>query len=221
MLDEKNTVLTAFDGHQLGAFVVEPDKPKSGLVILQEIFGVTEHMKNIARQYASQGYRTVVPALFDRIEQGKVIPYSAAGEGRSLASQCQQEDVLQDIQAAAEFVSLDEKVAVLGFCWGGTFAYLSASELKISAAIAYYGTRIIEHLNNQPNCPLLLHFGAKDPMITTEHIEQIRAENPSHSIYVYKGAGHAFNNTERSNYHRESSLIAQQRTLTFLRENVN
>jgi len=213
--------LTTSDNHQLSAFLAEPDaEPRAGLVILQEIFGVTEHMQNISRRYAEQGYRTIVPALFDRVAPDSVIPYAEADQGRALAGQCQPNEVLKDIQAAADLVSVGNKVSVLGFCWGGTYAYLSACELHISAAVAYYGTRIVEQLNKKPRCPVQFHFGEEDPMITPDHVEQIKAANPTQPIYVYQGAGHAFSNADRPSYHEEASRLAEDRTLSFLQQTV-
>ena len=106
MLTESSIKIRSSDHHQFDAFTVAPDEsPKAGLVVIQEIFGVTEHMKNIARYYAEQGYHTIVPALFDRVaERNTLIPYSETDKGRSLAEQCRQDEVLRDIQAAADTV---------------------------------------------------------------------------------------------------------------------
>lgn len=219
MSNDKTIQLSSSDNHQLSAFLAEPaTEPKAGLVILQEIFGVTEHMKNLARRYAEQGYRTIVPALFDRVAPDSVIPYDKAAKGRSLAEQCQPQAVLKDIQAAADLVRVDHKVAVIGYCWGGTYAYLSACELPISAATAYYGTRIIEQLSKKPRCPVQFHFGEEDPIITPGQVAQIKAANPTQPIYVYHGAGHAFSNADRPSYHNEASRLAEDRTLSFLQQ---
>ncbi len=223
----KTISLVAADGHRLSAYLVEPaaetpvvetpkEGTKAGLVILQEIFGVTGQMKKLAERFAQHGYRTIVPALFDRVAPDSVIPYDEADQGRALAGKCKPDNVLMDIQTAADRVNVDNRVSVIGFCWGGTYAFLSACELKISSAVAYYGTRIVEQLDKKPKCPLLFHFGEKDNLISDVHIAQIRAANPSLPTYVYPGAGHAFANADRPSYHPESARVAEERTLEFL-----
>lgn len=218
-----NTIsLVAADAHRLSAYLVEPatenpeEETKAGLVILQEIFGVTGQMKKLAERFAQHGYRTIVPALFDRVVPDSVIPYDDADQGRALAGKCEPDKVLMDIQAAADRVSVDNRVSVIGYCWGGTYAFLSACELNISSAVAYYGTRIVDQLDKKPKCPLLFHFGENDNLITDVHIAQIRAANPSQPMHVYPGAGHAFANADRPNHHPQSARIAEERTLDFL-----
>lgn len=217
MSNDKTIQLSAADNHRFNAFLAEPEgESQAGLVILQEIFGVTEHMKNVARRFAKQGYRVIVPALFDRAAPNSVLPYSDTIKGRALASQCQPTEVLKDIKAAAERVKVGDKVSVIGFCWGGTYAHLAACELKIASAVAYYGTRIKDHLNNKPRCPVQFHFGKLDSIITEEDVANIERANPTQPIFVYDEAGHAFACADRTSYHEESARIAEDRTLSFL-----
>jgi len=213
----KTITLVAPDRHEFSAFLAEPEtEAKAGLVILQEIFGVTDHMKNIAERFAEHGYRTIVPALFDRVSRNSVIPYADAARGRDLAGRCPPTEVLMDIQAAADRVKVKNRVSVIGYCWGGTYAYLSACELKITSAVAYYGTRIVDQLDRKPGCPVLFHFGENDQIITDAQVAQIKSANPTQPLHVYPGAGHAFSNTDRPSYHPESAQIAEERTLAFL-----
>jgi carboxymethylenebutenolidase len=217
MLPRISISLSTADGRSINAYLVEPKtKPKGGVVILQEIFGVTDHMKALAGHFAEQGYRAVVPALFDQVSPNAVVSYQDAEQGRALAAKCDPEKVLMDIQAAADRAKVGDRVSVVGYCWGGTYAYLSACELDITSAVAYYGTRIIEQLDKNANSPVLFHFGGKDPIIKPEYVAEIQAANPDQQVLVYPEAGHAFSNADRPNYHPESAELAWQRTLEFL-----
>jgi carboxymethylenebutenolidase len=213
--------LTASDGHNLSAYRADPDGTlKAGVVILQEIFGVTNHIQAVADEYAARGYLAIAPAMFDRIQPGVRLEYMAIEQGRGLMMQLNLDNAAQDMAAAASVARTAGKVAVIGYCWGGAMADLAACRINIDAAVAYYGRMIVEWLDQKPACPVMYHFGATDPLIPDEMIEQIKAARPDGVFHTYPGAGHGFNCTERADFHPESATLALQRTLQFLDENL-
>ena len=209
--------LTASDGHQLSAYRAEPDHaPKAGIVIVQEIFGITNHIQAVADEYASHGYLAIAPAMFDRIRAGVTLDYAEIDEARGLMMQLNLENAVSDMAAAADAVRIAGKVAVIGYCWGGAMADLAACRISVDAAVAYYGRMIVEWLDLSPACPVMYHFGETDPLIPAEMVEQIRASRPDGIFHTYPGAGHGFNCTERADFEPDSAALALQRTLAFL-----
>ena len=213
---EGTTTLTAADGFALEAFRATPDgAPRGGLVILQEIFGITDQLKGVVRSYARDGYDTIIPALYDRVAPATVVPFADANRGRDLAYGLPLDTVLLDIAAAAERVRGPRGVSVLGFCWGGGVIVRAGAEIDLRGAIAFYGTRLPTYLDCKPKCPLLFHFGATDPNSTPEIIAQVRQTLPTAETHVYE-AGHAFANDVRPTYVAEAANTARARTLDFL-----
>jgi carboxymethylenebutenolidase len=210
------TSVTAADGFTLEAFRATPaGVPKGSLVILQEIFGITDQLKGVVRAYARDGYDTIIPALYDRVAPGLVVPFSDPNRGRDLAYALTLDTVMLDVAAVAECVRGPHGVSVLGFCWGGGVIVRAAAEIDLKGAIAFYGTRLPTYLDCKPKCPLLFHFGATDPNSTPEIIAQVRAAFPSAETHVYE-AGHAFANDVRPAYVPGAAETARARTLDFL-----
>ena len=150
IIDETIT-LTAADGFSFEAYRATPSKGvKGGLVILQEIFGLTEQLKSVVRSYAQDGYDTIIPCLFDRVAPGTVVPFSEPNTGRDLAYGLDLDKVMLDVAAAVERVKNPHGVSVLGFCWGGGVIVRAAAELDLRGAIAFYGTRLTTYLDQKP-----------------------------------------------------------------------
>jgi carboxymethylenebutenolidase len=213
---ESTFVLNAADGFKLEAFRAAPSgQARGGLVILQEIFGVTDQLKDVARSYACDGYDAVVPALFDRVAPGTVVPFSDPTRGRDLAYGLDLDKVMLDIAAAAGAVRSTHGVSVLGYCWGGGVIVRAGAEIELSGAIAFYGTRLQSYLDCKPKCPLLFHFGSTDPNSPPETIEAVRRAFTAAETYEY-GAGHGFANEVRPSYVPEAARAARARTLDFL-----
>ena len=211
------TQLTASDGHQLSAYRAEPaGAPKAGVVILQEIFGITNHIQAVADEYARKGYLAIAPAMFDRIQAGVRLDYAEVEQARGLMMQLNLDNAVEDMAAAADSVRTAGKVSIIGYCWGGAMADLAACRINVDAAVAYYGRMIVEWLDLKPACPVMYHFGETDPLIPAEMIEDIRASRPHGVFHTYPGAGHGFNCTERADFEPESAALALQRTLDFL-----
>ncbi len=211
--------LRAADGHELDAYVAEPKgKPKGGIVVVKEIFGVTNHVKRVADQYAAEGYKAIAPAMFDRIKPGITLDYKDIQQGIAYMQQLQWPNTLADIEAAAAAVRPTGSAAVVGYCWGGTVAHVAAADLKLDAAISYYGGGVARMLNKEPHCPILYHFGDQDGSIPMPDVEKIRKAYPQSTLYVYPGAQHGFNCDERASYSPADARLAFGRSIEFLRE---
>jgi carboxymethylenebutenolidase len=216
-----NVELTAADGHRLSAYLTEPAGTlRGGIVVIQEIFGVTRHIRAVADQYAAAGFLAIAPALFDRVERNVDVPYTDMQKGFSYVKQLKTDQVMLDIQAGVDRVSAATgKVGVVGYCWGGTMSYLAAARLNIAAAVAYYGGGIHDHTDEKPRIPVMFHFGEKDTHIPMSAVEQIKAANPQGIFHLY-AAGHGFNCTDRASFDAASATLALQRSLEFLHRHV-
>jgi carboxymethylenebutenolidase len=213
--------LTSSDGHRFGAYQAEPEGvAKGGVVILQEIFGVTDHIRSVADLYAGHGYLAIAPSLFDRVSPGIVLDYSQVEEARGVMTGLDLDNVVADMAAAADVVRSAGKVAAIGYCWGGAMADLAACRIGVNAAVAYYGRMIVEWLDEAPKCPALYHFGARDPLIPPDVAAEICSARSDHQSFIYENAGHGFSCDERSDFEPESAALALQRTLDFLDENL-
>jgi carboxymethylenebutenolidase len=213
--------LKARDGHELDAYVAEPTgRAKGGIVVVQEIFGVTKHMQRVADQFAAKGYKVVAPAMFDRVERNVMLAYSEIDKGREYMRQLKWPNTLADVEAAANEARDAGKVAVVGYCWGGTVAHVAASELDIDAAVSYYGGGVAKMLDKKPRCPIMYHFGDRDASIPLSDIELIKKAAPKSPVHVYPGAGHGFNCDERSSYSAKDAQLALERSLEFLNEHL-
>ena len=213
---ETTEKLTAADGHVLEAFRATPKQgKKGGLVILQEIFGITDQLKGVVRAYARDGYDTIIPAVYDRVAPGTVVPFNEPDRGRDMAYGLPLDKVMLDIAAAVDCVQGPHGVSILGFCWGGGVIIRAAAELNLRGAIAFYGTRLPTYLDQKPKCPLLFHFAKTDPNSTPEIIEQVRKTFPTAETHIYE-AGHAFANDVRPAYVPAAAQTARDRTIEFL-----
>jgi carboxymethylenebutenolidase len=209
--------LKAADGHVLAGWLCEPaGEPLGGIVVLQEIFGLTGHIRRVTEGYAKAGYLAVAPALFDRVERGVELDYSDLGPGVELMSQTSPENTVLDMQAALDAVSPAGASAAVGYCWGGSMADLAACKLDLSAAVSYYGGSIMAQADLVPSCPVMYHFGALDSHIPMDVVDAIRGARPDGEFHVYDDAGHGFNCDDRPDFHPASAELALERSLSFL-----
>ncbi len=219
----KHLSLTTSDNHQLGAYRAEPQgTPKGGIVVAQEIFGVNSHIRNVCDRLAAAGYVAVAPALFDRFVRDFETGYSPddVAHARTHLAKIDWDKMLLDIAAGVKNVQAAGPVSVVGFCMGGSIAYLAATRLSgLSAAVAFYGGQIVKHADETPKCPVQMHFGDQDAGIPMSDVEIIRQKRPDTEIHVYP-AGHGFNCDERASFHDASAKLAWQRTLDFLAKNM-
>lgn len=213
--------LQASDGHELDAYIARPaGTPIAGLVVVQEAFGVNGHIRSVADGFARDGFLAIAPALFDRIERGVEVGYEGADRERgiALARRLNPDDAVKDIAAAVDFAKNEtgKKCGVIGYCLGGTFAWLSATRLDVAAAVGYYGGYIGRYAQESPHCPVMLHFGKLDKHIPKEDVDKVQAAHPEVQIFWYD-ADHGFNCNDRASYNPEAAKLARERSLEFLR----
>jgi carboxymethylenebutenolidase len=215
-------MLQAIDGREVRAFVARPEgDPKGCVVVAQEIFGVNDHIRwVIAEQYARAGYLAVAPAFFDRIEPEVELGYTPEGtaRGRALVDALGLDAPLRDIRAAALQIGQGLPTGVVGYCWGGTVAYLAATRLGLPA-VGYYGGRTAPYLHERLQAPAMLHFGEHDTLITMETVRRISTTHPDMPCHVYP-AGHGFNRFGHPDWHADSADTALARTLAFFRQHL-
>jgi carboxymethylenebutenolidase len=216
----KTIKIRASDGHQLSAYVAEPAGACLGaLVMLQEFYGVNSHIRDMADQYANDGYYTIAPAIFDRVERDVELTYDPAGieKGRELRAKLNLDQTMIDVQAAINAVTPFGPVAALGYCWGGSLAFLAAARLNgLTCAVAYYGAQIAGWRNEKPKVPVLMHFADNDEYIPARDVDEIRAARPEVEIHIYPGTQHGFSCNDRHQYEPNSAAVARTRTLRFL-----
>ena len=216
--------LHAADGHDLSAYVARPEgEPIAGLVVIQEIFGVNAHVRSVADGYAKDGFLAIAPALFDRIERGVELAYDGADMQKAVSfiPKLDAEKSTADIAAAIDFAAAetDKKVGVIGYCWGGTLAWIAACRLPVAVAVGYYGGHISKYAAETPAVPVMLHFGKQDAHIPAEAVEKIQAAHPEVEVYWFD-AGHGFNCDARASYSPTAAKEARERSLSFLKKHL-
>ena len=215
--------LTASDGHKLSAYRAEPKgKPRGGLIVVQEIFGVNSHVKNVSDGYAADGYLAIAPAFFDRVERGFESGYEQADieRGRTFTPKMQWDKAILDAGAALVSVKSAGKTGIVGYCWGGTVSWMGASRLAgLSAAVTYYGGGITANSGEKPKCPVMSHWGETDQGIPIDGVKKFLGEHKEVTAFIYP-AGHGFNCDQRGSYHADSAKTARTRSLEFLRKHV-
>jgi len=228
-----NVKLTASDGHNLTAYQADPaGKPLGTVVVVQEIFGVNSHIRSVADGYASAGYMAIAPALFDRVRPDMELGYEGddVTVGREAAFPLGWDAPLMDINAAIAFAAsasgtgeTNGKVAVVGYCWGGSLAYLAACKSNVSCAVGYYGGQILKILAAYPElnlqAPVMLHFGESDTGIPLTDVDQIKSRHPDVPVHLYD-AGHGFNCDQRASFSEPASKLALERTLEFFTQHM-
>jgi carboxymethylenebutenolidase len=214
--------LKASDGHELEAYLSRPGgEPIAGLVVIQEAFGVNRHIRSVADSYAKDGFLALAPALFDRIGRGVELGYGGEDlqKGIALARQINHADAVTDVAAALDYLRKHKagQCGVIGYCFGGTMAWLAATRLDPDAAVGYYGGYVARFAQENPRCPVMLHFGALDKHIPKEDVERVYTLHPDVQIFWYD-ADHGFNCDDRASYHAAAAQQARQRSLEFLKE---
>jgi len=211
--------LTGPDGFAFDAYHVEAEGTRlGGLVLVQEIFGVTDHIKDQADRFAKAGYEVIAPSLYDRIERGFQADYDEAGIKRALEIREEHplETSIGDVEVARAKLADAGKVFIAGYCYGGSVTWVACARLEgFAGGSAYYGRLVPDHLDELPKCPVVCHFGATDHSIPMELVEKVQAVTAAQEhleTYVYP-AGHGFQSDRRSDYHAPSDAKAWERTM--------
>ncbi len=222
-LKGKMEKMTMSDGAQTDVYrVAAQGARRGGLVLIQEIFGVTEHIMELCDGYAADGYEVLAPALYDREHPGFQASYSP--EDIQVAIKLARAEhpfdlSIKDTQTCIDDLKSKGHVFITGYCYGGSVTWAAAGRCTgLSAASGYYGGNIGSMIDLKPKCPTILHFGEKDHGIPMEVVNTVRDAHPEVKVYVYP-AGHGFNSDRRTDYHEESAKLGKQRTLELFRAN--
>jgi carboxymethylenebutenolidase len=211
------TTIMARDGHEFQAWLAAPPgRPRGALLVIQEIFGVNAHIRGVTDAFAAEGYTAIAPSLFDRVRRGIELGYTPQDmqEGAGYRQQLTPESTLRDLAAAIAVVKHSGRAGCVGYCFGGSMAYLAACQLPLACAVVYYG-KVGAYLDQKPKCPVMYHYGAEDKSIPLTEVERIRAAYPDAPVYTYAGAGHGFNCEQRDSYNPQAAALARTRTLEF------
>ena len=217
--------ITSGDGFEIGAYVSRPSgQAKGGILVIQEIFGVNSHIREVTDGYAQSGYLAIAPKIFDRIDKDIELGYEEAdmGQGVELAFQkLNMEQTLSDLQAAIDELKREQdRVGLVGYCFGGLLTWLSACDLQgVDAAVSYYGGGVVNHAEKQANCPVMMHFGELDAHIPMTDVEKIRSAQPNVQLFSYD-ADHGFNCDHRASFNQLAANQALERSLEFFAEHV-
>jgi len=216
--------LKAADGHQLAAYRAEPSRiPRGGVVVIQEVFGVNSHIKAVADGYANDGYLVIAPAMFDRVQRDYDTGYSQPEiqAGIAVMQTLDWKQTLLDVDAAVAEAKKAGKVGIVGYCWGGTVAWVVAARTAgLACSAPYYGGGMPGFIGEKPKCPTLCHFGEQDQSPTLEQSKAIAKAHPEITAHFYPGAGHGFNCDQRGSYNAAASKLARERTLEFFRKHL-
>jgi len=215
--------LTAADGHTFAAYVAEPaGAPKGAIIVAPEIFGINSHIRAVADGYAADGYRAIAPALFDRAQRGFETGYTQEDiqAGVAVMQKVDMGVAMQDVAAALAHVKSAGKTAIVGYCWGGTVAWVAAARVPgLACSAPYYGGGIPSFAEEKPVCPVMFHFGEKDQSPTPDAARAVVAKHPQTAAHYYP-AGHGFNCDQRGSYDAASSKLARERTLAFMAQHL-
>jgi carboxymethylenebutenolidase len=211
------TTIMARDGHEFQAWLAAaPGRPRGALLVIQEIFGVNSHIRALTDRFAAEGYTAIAPSLFDRVRRGIELGYTPADrqQGSGYVRQLDPEATRRDLAAALAVVRHSGRVGTVGYCWGGSLAYLAAGQFPLACAVVYYG-KVVSYLDQKPRCPVMYHYGTADQSIPLADVERIRAAYPEAPVYTYEGAGHGFSCEQRDSYDPQAAALARTRTLEF------
>ena len=221
----KNITLKASDGHELSAYRADPaGTPKGCMIVIQEIFGVNDHIRDVANRVASAGYLALAPCMQDRAQKGFEVGYTPAEieKGREVRGKVKNEDSLKDLRAAFDYLKSQKagKIGVVGYCWGGSLSWLAATEIDgLACAVSYYGGEVAANADRKAKCPVMFHFGEKDMSIPMDKVEIVKKKQSEHPLYVYP-AGHGFSCDARGSFDKASHEQALERTKAFVGKHV-
>ena len=212
--------ITAEDGHTFDAYRVTPEgAPHAGLLVIQEIFGVNSHIRGVCNGFARDGYLALAPAIFDRKQRKVEFGYTTetVTGGRALKDEIGWDNPVSDMKAGLaslrNSLGPNAKIGVVGYCWGGTLAWLASCRLETNCAVGYYGGQVGQFNDEEPKSPTMLHFGSEDAGIPLSMVDAVREAHADVQIFVYEGAGHGFNCDQRDDYNPTAFALARERTM--------
>ena len=215
--------LTTKDGHEFAVTHAHAAQAVGSVIILHAVYGITDHISKLCNRFATAGFSSFAPWLFDRVQADLVYPYTPDGtkSGSESYKSISQDKLLMDIDACREEANKYGNVAICGFCTGGTWAWIGASALDFDAAVVFYGSQVIEHIHRSPNCPTEMHYGDEDFVVPINIVEMIRAKHLDVPCHLYEGCNHAFFNPDQKFYNAKAADLMWDRSLNFLREQLS
>lgn len=227
MAIKTETVQIKSKGGTFSGFFAAPQgaAPVPGVVVIQEIFGVNSHMRDMCQRFANAGYAALAPDLFYHVQPGIELGYTPddIAKGREIRGKLDNDATVDDVRAAFEVLrarpeTKGKQAGITGYCWGGFITYLAACRLKPDAAAAYYGGGIVNFLGEADHikAPIQFHFGEKDPGIPMAEVDQLKAKlkgRANAEVFVYPNADHGFNCNDRGSYLEAAAKQAWQRTM--------
>lgn len=233
-MQSQRIMINSKDGSQFSAYLsLPPTGTGPGILLIQEIFGVNQHIRDVADQYASDGFVVLAPDIFWRQEPDVDIGYDDEGfkKGFALMQGMDFPKAVEDLCVAAqtlkELPQVTGKVASLGYCMGGMLSYMvGTTEGAVDASVCYYGGGIHTALDRAPqaNIPMLMHFAENDGFIPMQAVEQVKAafqNNNAVEIHTYPGVDHGFNCWGRPMYQQKAAALARGRSLAFLSRTIS
>ena len=224
---EHSIDITAADGHTFPAYLAKPEgPPRGGIGVGMEMYGVNGYLRSVCDDFAAAGYLCIAPALFERFEANLTLPYDDNGsiKGKDLSARTNHANTMMDVSAAADYLRglvPEIRVAIMGFCFGGTVTWLAACRANFDAAIAYYGSDMCDYPDEAPSCPVICHVGDLDTAVPPEDVTRFQKARPEPHWFIYEGAPHGFDNATRpARYHPEATKLARERTLEFLAKEI-
>jgi carboxymethylenebutenolidase len=212
--------LTARDGYELDGYLARPaGSARGAVVVAQEMYGLNDYLRSVCDFYAAHGYVAIAPSLYHRKQPGLIYTYTKDDHDRAQRTykSWDVDTALDDLDAGRQAVADAGKVALIGFCWGGSLAWLGACRRRYDGAVAYYGSMMPDHAGEQARCPVIAHIGDRDTTLPAERIARFRAAQPAVPVHIYAGAQHGFDNENRSErYDAAAHRLARERTLEFL-----
>lgn len=215
-----NSSIKTADDQIISAYRTGSDSAKHGLIVLQEIFGINAHIRDVCDKFAEKGYDVIAPALFDRVKKNVELGYTSddVQNGLAIRAKLNAADTLKDIEAAIKIME-GKPVVIVGYCWGGALAWEAACALDgLRAASCWYGGGIAQSKDLAAKIPVQMHFGGQDSSIPMSDVDAIKAAQPDIDIYVYPEAGHGFGCDQRGSYNAEAYQLALERTLHFFEQ---
>ena len=216
--------LKASDGHKLAAYVAQPaGKPRGGVVVIPEIFGVNSHIQQTTDGFAADGYLAVSPAMFDRVQRNYDTGYSQPEiqAGVAIMQKLDWKQAILDVEAAIGEAKKGGKVGIVGYCFGGTVSWVASAQAKgLACAVPYYGGGMPGFINEKPRVPTMCHFGEQDQSPTLAQSKEIAAKHPEITAHFYAGAGHGFNCDQRGSWNADAAKLARSRTIDFFRQHL-
>jgi len=215
---------TAADGFEFSAYHAVPiGKPKGGVVVIQEIFGIDQYVRADVERWAAAGFEAIAPAMYDRTHPGLDVGHDDAGMAIAFAAMRAGDPAtaIADLTACVNLLKAKGPVFVVGYCYGGAMTWQAAGRIDgVAAASSYYGGGVAGAADLTPKCPTICHFGRKDGHIPADEVKAtLAAAQPGVAVYIYENSGHGFNNDGRPDSDPDDAALARKRTIELFEAN--